>query len=380
VFPLKLPTLSRSFLPYPRLKELKLEKMGNNQRTRKLATKMAPPVDRRKKQLINGTWKRPPTFDVCPPLESQVTAAEELLENESKHQNHNIYVKFCHLRDMIASKRAEDHQLFQCGCKGDKSAEERRTCLCSCIKCFVTQGNDHSLNPGTLSTYLSQVISWSKINLDVWTASERLLIHQFRDIHQHLYAMSKPDCGTAVTKEEGDNALAMLDGEGLYNLSCMLDLMALLGVRFEELCELSYSDMRSLLRERGMRFTTVGGKTTATQKRPAESALSLCILEPPAGYRHLEQRMKRHGPTSLDKPFHGYTTGGACDKMGGLELGCRTQNFRKHFAARMYVVHDGDLEKVSQALGHTNKTIAGGFYLTLDNEPCVNEYKDFYGK
>jgi hypothetical protein len=45
--------------------------MGNNKRTRKMATKNGTPVGRRKQQLIDGAWKRPHAFDVCPPLESE---------------------------------------------------------------------------------------------------------------------------------------------------------------------------------------------------------------------------------------------------------------------------------------------------------------------
>jgi hypothetical protein len=43
------------------------------------------------------------------------------------------------------------------------------------------------------------------------------------------------------------------------------------------------------------------------------------------------------------------------------QTGLSHPEFPKPLRSRMYLFHDGDLEKVSQAPGHTNKTIAGGF-------------------
>ena len=122
-------------------------------------------------------------------------------------------------------------------------------------------------------------------------------------------------------------------------------------------------------------MTSAKNVPDCTSRFRAIGEMDKCILNVPAGFGQFIEEVAYHKEKGEGHflPFSGLCIDSAAKIMGGLGLACRTRNFRKHFAARIFA-ETGDVSKVADALNHSSKKMARAYYLTMEGEEVVDEY------
>jgi len=320
---------------------------------------------------------------------NHVQAMQKRLAAEARRQSEKPWKDYRQGRTWMYEDREQGEEGMQCTCSHEDVPDAQRSrCQCSILLGIGELWTSHGLACSTIAEYYGRIDSSRKDDGENWTARERALIKELIKEYKRLAALQfKPD-GKPVGTAEGTETLEILQQKDEDQLCTACYLQAATGPR--EDCLAGVLTDHVVIKNPGppeavgpneeihLAITSGKGIKETKDHYTAYSKLSDCLLPTPKSYlkwRNWVLACKRAGgPGRL--VFPGLCTNESNDVLRRLERDPYTKAWRKHFAARVFA-ETGDRQEVSRRLGHKNAQEMHSFYLNIQSEAVVDEYREF---